>query len=315
MDLGGVKSIAKVVINWEAAYANKYDFRVSVDETTPWDNMETVFSEDNGNGGQDVHKFNSIDARYVQLNFRGRQNKRYGHSMYDFQVFGPSDPTTLPTTYLTHPPTVSTAPSYSAGPSYPAGTILYKDSSQPTPLRVNDLLGRMTLSEKIRQMTQVELKFLVTDQDIETYNIGSLLSGGGSSPTQNEPQAWADMVDAYQAIAMSTPLGIPLIYGIDSVHGHSNVVGATIFPHNVGLGATRNASLVREVGKITGKEVYATGIPWNFSPCLAVARDIRWGRTYESFGEHPEIATPLGAAYMEGLQEEGVLPTPKVSSL
>ena len=106
-----------------------------------------------------------------------------------------------------------------------------------------------------------------------------------------------------------------MIYGIDSVHGHSNVVGATIFPHNVGLGATRNASLVREVGKITGKEVYATGIPWNFSPCLAVARDIRWGRTYESFGENPEIATPLGAAYMEGLQEEGVLPTPKVSSL
>ena len=314
MDLGGVKSIAKVVIDWEGAYANKYDFRVSVDDT-PWDNMETVFSEDNGNGGQDIHEFNSIDARYVRLNFRGRQNKRYGHSMYDFQVFGPSDPTTLLTTYPTHPPTVSAAPSYSAGPSYPAGTILYKDSSQPTPLRVNDLLGRMTLSEKIGQMTQVERKFLVTDQDIATYEIGSLLSGGGSSPTQNEPQAWADMVDAYQAIAMSTPLGIPLIYGIDSVHGHSNVVGATIFPHNVGLGATRNASLVREVGKITGKEVYATGIPWNFSPCLAVARDIRWGRTYESFGEHPEIATPLGAAYMEGLQEEGVLPTPKVSSL
>jgi beta-glucosidase len=101
------------------------------------------------------------------------------------------------------------------------------------------------------------------------------------------------MVDAYQTRALSTRLGIPLIYGVDAVHGHSNVFGATIFPHNIGLGATRNPELIRRVGEITAKEVYATGILWTFSPCLCVARDERWGRTYESFGEDPEIATMM----------------------
>jgi beta-glucosidase len=109
------------------------------------------------------------------------------------------------------------------------------------------------------------------------------------------------MVDGYQAIALTTRLQIPLIYGVDAVHGHNNVVGATIFPHNIGLGATRNPTLIQEIGKITAKEVYATGIPWDFSPCLCVARDERWGRTYESFGEHPEIAQMM-TTYIDGLQ-------------
>lgn len=183
----------------------------------------------------------------------------------------------------------------------PTPTPLYKDPQAPIPARVDDLLARMTLDEKIGQMTQVERASLQNSEHIATYRLGSLLSGGGSAPTPNTPQAWADMVDGYQAVALTTRLQIPLLYGIDAVHGHNTVVGATIFPHNIGLGATRNPTLTLEIGKITAKEVYATGIPWSFSPCLCVARDERWGRTYESFGEHPEIAQMM-TTYISGMQ-------------
>ena len=165
-----------------------------------------------------------------------------------------------------------------------------------------DCLEQMTLDEKIGQMTQVNHRALISESDIADYALGSLLAGGGGSPlTGNTPRDWADMVDRYQAAATSTRLGIPIIFGIDAVHGHNNVVGATIFPHNIGLGATRNPELVRAVGEITAKEVYATGIPWSFSPCLCVARDERWGRTYESFGEDPAIASMM-TSYIDGLQ-------------
>jgi beta-glucosidase len=121
----------------------------------------------------------------------------------------------------------------------PTPTSLYKNPQAPIPERVNDLLSRMTLDEKIGQMTQVERASLQSAQDIATYRLGSLLSGGGSAPSPNTPQAWANMVDNYQAVALTTRLQIPLIYGIDAVHGHNTVVGATIFPHNIGLPATR----------------------------------------------------------------------------
>jgi len=167
---------------------------------------------------------------------------------------------------------------------------------------VEDCLAQMTLDEKIGQMTQVNHRALFDDSDIAEFALGSLLSGGGGSPmTGNTPEDWADMVDGYQSIALSTRLGIPLIYGVDAVHGHSNVFGATIFPHNIGLGATRNPELVGHIGQITAREVYATGISWSFSPCLCVARDERWGRTYESFGEDPEIAATM-TTYIDGLQ-------------
>jgi beta-glucosidase len=160
----------------------------------------------------------------------------------------------------------------------------------------------MTLDEKIGQMTQVNHRALMAETDIAEYALGSLLAGGGGSPTTgNTPQDWADMIDRYQSIAMSTRLGIPIIFGVDAVHGHNNVYGATIFPHNIGLGATRNPALVRSIGEITAREVYATGIPWSFSPCLCVARDERWGRTYESFGEDPAIASMM-TTYIDGLQ-------------
>jgi len=184
----------------------------------------------------------------------------------------------------------------------PRPTSPYKDPALPVAERVSDLLGRMTLNEKVGQMTQADRQFLASEDDIASYFLGSLLSGGGSTPKQNVPVAWADMYDRYQQQALGTRLGIPLIYGIDAVHGHNNLVGAVIFPHNIGLGCTRNPELVEEVARVTAVEVAATGIDWTFAPCVAVARDERWGRTYEGFGETAELAVMMGLAAVSGYQ-------------
>ncbi|MFC7246620.1 glycoside hydrolase family 3 protein [Catellatospora aurea] len=178
----------------------------------------------------------------------------------------------------------------------------YLDVSVPIADRVDDLLGRMTLDEKIGQMTQAERRE-VTGGDVTAYALGSLLSGGGSVPSDNTPQGWADMYDGFQTEALATRLRIPMIYGVDAVHGHNNVHGATIFPHNIGLGATRDPQLVRRIGEAVATEVTATGLDWDFAPCLCVARDVRWGRTYESFGEDPEIASSM-TTIVTGLQGE-----------
>jgi beta-glucosidase len=174
-----------------------------------------------------------------------------------------------------------------------AAVLPYQDPTQPVPTRVADLLSRMTLDEKIGQMTQVERSSLTTQSDIATYNLGSLLSGGGSAPATNTATGWANMYDSYQGTALTNRLGIPLIYGVDAVHGHNNVKGATIFPHNIGLGATRNPALIQQIGQATAEEVAGTGIDWTFAPCLCVARNERWGRTYESFGEDPSNAQSM----------------------
>jgi beta-glucosidase len=166
------------------------------------------------------------------------------------------------------------------------------------------LLARMTLDEKIGQMTQAEQDKLADQRDIETYFLGSLLSGGDSDPKTNSLADWTEMYDRYQARALSTRLRIPILYGVDAVHGHNNVLGAVVFPHNIGLGATRDAKLVEEIGRITALEVKATGVQWAFAPCVAVVRDERWGRTYESFGEEPALVAELGAAAVRGLQGE-----------
>ncbi|RMF10875.1 MAG: beta-glucosidase, partial [Candidatus Neomarinimicrobiota bacterium] len=168
--------------------------------------------------------------------------------------------------------------------------------------KVQSLLSRMTLAEKIGQMTQVNKDYLQDISDIKTYALGSILSGGGAVPAVNDPEHWADMVDSFQEQALATRLQIPLIYGIDAVHGHNNVVGATIFPHNIGLGCANDPDLVRQVARATAEEVAATGIHWTFSPCIAVPRDERWGRHYEGFSESPERVKALGAAAVEGYQ-------------
>lgn len=179
----------------------------------------------------------------------------------------------------------------------------YRNSHLSVDRRVADLLGRMTLAEKIGQMAQAERVDVDADPSlITTHALGSVLSGGGSVPTPNTPEAWADMVDRYQEAALDTRLGIPLIYGVDSVHGHGNLLGATVFPHNIGLGATRDAKLVEKIGHIVAEETRASGPQWAFAPCVCVARDDRWGRTYESFGETPDLAAKLGGAAIDGFQ-------------
>jgi beta-glucosidase len=177
----------------------------------------------------------------------------------------------------------------------------YKLPWLPVRYRVHDLMSRMTLDDKLGQMMQPERLGITDINDLATYRIGSLLSGGSSQPTPNTPVAWADMYDNFQRAALQSPLQIPLIYGVDAVHGHNGVYGATVFPHNIGLGATRDPGLVRDIGEATAEEVSGTGIDWNFAPCLCVARNDRWGRTYESFGEVPQIAQSM-TTIIDGMQ-------------
>jgi beta-glucosidase len=187
-----------------------------------------------------------------------------------------------------------------------ANTLPYQDASRTIEERVTDLLSRMTLEEKIGQMTQVE-KGSITPADLRTYFIGSVLSGGGGYPTGNNTvEGWASMITAYQDAALNTPLAIPMIYGVDAVHGHSNLAGAVLFPHNIGLGATRNPELVMTIGQITAVEMMATGIYWNFSPVLAVPQDYRWGRAYEGYSENTALVTELSTAMLIGLQGDNI---------
>jgi beta-glucosidase len=183
---------------------------------------------------------------------------------------------------------------------------VYLDSTASVEARVSDLLSRMTMDEKIGQMTQAERGALNSESDISTYYLGSLLSGGGSHPGNNTAGEWAAMYNQYQIHALGTPLAIPLIYGVDAVHGHSNVLDAVIFPHNIGLGCTRNPELVREAARITALEVAGTGIDWTFAPCIAVPRDERWGRTYEGFGETAELAQMFAGAAVKGFQGDSL---------
>jgi beta-glucosidase len=180
--------------------------------------------------------------------------------------------------------------------------------NEPKPLssydpEVKKLLARMTLDEKIGQMTQPEQSALKDPADVERYFVGSVLSGGSSDPAEgNSLEAWTNLYERLQARTANTRLKIPLLYGIDALHGHNNVLGAVIFPHNIGLGCTRNPALVEKIARATAEEVRATGIQWTFAPCVTVPRDIRWGRTYEGFSEDPAVVEKLGAAATRGLQ-------------
>ncbi|SDO23924.1 beta-glucosidase [Paenibacillus sp. yr247] len=181
----------------------------------------------------------------------------------------------------------------------------YYDASLPVETRIADLLSRMTLEEKVGQMVQAE-RASVTPEDVHTYKLGSVLSGGGSFPNGKQADStrekWADLVDSYQAAALSTNLGIPILYGVDAVHGNNNLIGATLFPHNIGLGATRDPELVRQIGAASAKEVKAAGTNWAFAPTIADPQDVRWGRSYEGFGDNQSLAAQMGSAYIQGLQ-------------
>jgi beta-glucosidase len=207
------------------------------------------------------------------------------------------------------PATAAATPSGASAAGPKAATVVatstalpYQNPRLPVQRRVRDLLGRMTLEEKVGQMTQAERANVDTDPSLITsLNLGSVLSGGGSVPTPNTPEAWADMIDRFPSYALKTRLKIPMIYGVDAVHGHGNVLGATIFPHNIGLGASRDPKLVERAAHVTANEVRATGIPWSFAPCVCVTRDARWGRSYESYGEDPTLVTAMTTA-IDGLQ-------------
>ena len=173
--------------------------------------------------------------------------------------------------------------------------------------RINRILAHMTLEEKVGQMVQADIS-AITPDEVRKYKLGSILSGGNSSPGGNEkapPGEWLKLADTFWNASRSASWAgekIPLIYGIDAVHGHANIVGATIFPQNIGLGAARDPDLIRRIGEVTAKEMAVTGFDWDFSPTLAVVRDDRWGRTYEGFSEDPSITRTYAGKMVEGLQ-------------
>lgn len=181
---------------------------------------------------------------------------------------------------------------------------IYGNPEEDIEKRIEALLSQMTLEEKTAQMVQPEQADISLDE-IREYNVGSVLSGGGSAPsTGNSPQNWQEHVNSMKQASLESRLGIPLLYGVDAVHGHNNVSETTIFPHNIGLGAAGDEDLVKRIGEITAKEVRATGIQYTFAPTLGNPQNERWGRTYECFGENVDIVSKMGAAFIEGFQGE-----------
>lgn len=187
---------------------------------------------------------------------------------------------------------------------------IYKNKIYSTEERVKDLISRMQMDEKIGQMIQVA-RDSKDSNEISQYNIGSILSGGGSTPNDNSPQGWTDMIKGYQQSAADTRLGIPIIYGVDAVHGHDIVMDAVVFPHNIGLGAANNTELMKNIASVTAEEMLSTGITYNFGPCVAVPKDLRWGRYYEGYSENTELVKKLSSVYIKQLQSYGIAATAK----
>ncbi|MBX3144395.1 MAG: glycoside hydrolase family 3 C-terminal domain-containing protein [Trueperaceae bacterium] len=185
-----------------------------------------------------------------------------------------------------------------------SSTTVVADAAARAAEQAAEILAKMTLREKIAQMTQAE-KGSITPEDVARHGIGSVLSGGGGNPEPNDPANWREMVMSFRRAALKSRLGVPLIYGSDAVHGHNNVVGATIFPHNVGLGAVGDEDLVRRIGRATALEAAATGVRWSFAPAVSIPLDIRWGRSYEGYAQDPELVSRLAVALVEGFEGAG----------
>jgi beta-glucosidase len=191
--------------------------------------------------------------------------------------------------------------------------------------RITALMARMSLEEKVGQTIQADIAS-IQPEDLRRYPLGSVLAGGNSGPGGNDRaprEAWLALAQAFHEVSTEARpghTGIPVIFGVDAVHGHNNVFGATIFPHNIGLGAARDPDLIRRIGEATGRELAATGVDWTFAPTVAVARDDRWGRAYESYSEEPEVVAAYARAVVEGLQgpdggDDGLQPGRTVSSV
>jgi len=206
-------------------------------------------------------------------------------------------------------PTAASAPAAATKVEWPAiKSAVQKDPAVEA--RITELMARMTLEEKVGQLIQPEIKHL-TPEDIKQYHVGSVLNGGGSTPGSNKyasMQDWVKLADSFYNASVDKSngrIGIPIMWGTDAVHGLGNVVGATLFPHNIGLGATNNPELLKQIGWVTAREIAVTGLDWDFSPTVAVARDDRWGRAYESWSEDPQIVGAFAGKMVEGLQGEG----------
>ena len=173
--------------------------------------------------------------------------------------------------------------------------------------RIATLLGKLTLEQKVAQMVQADIRYITPD-DVRKYHIGSILNGGGAFPGNDKHaaiSAWVALADRFYEASMDTSQGgpaIPIFWGTDAVHGHNNVVGATLFPHNVGLGAMHDPDLIQRIGEATASEVAVTGIDWTFAPTLAVVRDGRWGRSYEGYSDRPDIVREYAGRMVQGLQ-------------
>jgi beta-glucosidase len=194
--------------------------------------------------------------------------------------------------------TTQTAPAVVKKPS--GEMALYQDPAQPVEARVKDLLARLTTEEKIGQMIQASFDS-IDPKTVTKLSIGSVLAGGDGNGVDT-PESWLDLIEGYELAALDARLGIPLLFGWDAIHGSGHLKGGTLFPHNIGLGATRNPDLVRQVARLTADEMAGVGVQWNFAPVVAVVQDTRWGRTYESFAENTELVTRLSEAYVRGLQ-------------
>ncbi len=178
----------------------------------------------------------------------------------------------------------------------------YSDTSLSAEERIEDLLSRMTLREKIGQMALVEKNSIKNLSDVSTYGFGAVLSGGGAKPETNTPAGWRNMIASLVEESRRSRLGVPILYGVDANHGQGNVPGATIFPHMIGLSAAGDEDLAQRVARATADESAAIGATWIYSPSLDLPRDIRWGRVYETFGDNSKLAGTLGAAFVRGLQ-------------
>ena len=204
----------------------------------------------------------------------------------------------------------ASSPSTVAHPAqWPAAASPTAITDAKTEAFISELMKKMSLEEKVGQTIQGDIGSM-TPGDLEKYPLGSILAGGNSAPGGNDrapPKAWTDLIDAYRKEALATRPGhtpIPILFGIDAVHGHNNIVGATIFPHNIGLGAMRDPALIRRIGAATGEEVAVVGGDWTFGPTVAVPRDDRWGRSYEGYAEDPEVVKSYSGPMTLGLQGE-----------
>ena len=173
-----------------------------------------------------------------------------------------------------------------------------------TEASIDAMIARMTPEQKVGQIIQADIS-AISPADLAKYPLGSILAGGNSGPYGNERASaakWKQMVDAFRAASVKTGAGIPILFGVDAVHGHSNLPGATIFPHNIGLGAARDADLIARIGAATAAEIAGSGIEWTFAPTLAVPQDSRWGRTYEGYSSDPALVARYSSAMTLGLQ-------------